>query len=177
MPPGAGWDFHPTLAGETAMSQLFIDALNAPRPIRPVKPGTAAPIGQTLGLSFGSKKVRAVASKLAPITSAAPKKYGAKLGVMLARSGSVEFFIDRAKVGHVKNGRCRSLSKRASKGRKACTRYVSLAASVTLSLPGGASNVYFTGRVGGKKLSAGKYRLRATLGTLSAKTRTFTLSR
>lgn len=176
MPPGAGWDFHPTLAGETAMYQLFLNALNSPRPVRPRRDNTTPPIGQTLSVKFGTKKVRAVKSQLAPFTSTAPKKNGARLRVTLARSGSVEFFVERAKPGRVKNGRCRSLSKRASKGRKACTRYVSQSSTVTLSLPGGTSTVYFTGRAGGKRLSAGKYRLRAELGALSAKTPIFSLS-
>jgi hypothetical protein len=173
----SGWSFHPTEAGQTAVAGLFVNALNSPRPIRPPRPGGNAPIGQTLSIKFGSRKVRAVSSRLAPITTTAPSKNGAKFAVTLARTGTVEFFIDRAKPGHLKNGKCRALSKRASKGRDACTRYVGLASTVTLSLPGGASNVYFTGRAGGKQLSAGKYRLRAVIGTLSAKTKTFTLSR
>jgi hypothetical protein len=158
------------LAGHQAVAGLFVNAFNSPRPIR-LKPQ----IGQTLSIKFGSKKVRAVTSKLAPITSTAPSKNGAKLDVTLARSGSVAFFIDKAKPGHIKNGKCRSLSKRASKGRKACTRYVSLSSTTTLALPGGASKVYFTGRAGGKRLSAGKYRLRAELDALSAKTPIFSL--
>ncbi|MBJ7353990.1 MAG: SGNH/GDSL hydrolase family protein [Thermoleophilaceae bacterium] len=177
MPANAGWDFHPTLAGESAMYQLFIDAFNSPRPIRPPRGGNATtPIGQTLSIRFGAKKVRPVTAKVAPITSSAPSRYGAKLGVTLARSGTVQFLIERAKPGHVKNGKCRALSKRASNGRKACTRYLRLSSKVTLSLPGGSSTVYFTGRADGKRLSAGRYRLRAELGSLSAKTRTFLLS-
>lgn len=175
MPPNAGWDFHPTLAGETAMYQLFLNAFHSPRPIR--TPRGDAPIGQTLTLKTSAKKLRAVTSKLSPISRTAPAKNGAKLQVTLARTGSVQFIIDRAKKGHLKNGKCRSLSKRASKGRKVCTRYVSLKSRVTLTLPGGTSNVYFTGRANGKRLSAGKYRVRAKLGSLSARTRTFTLSR
>jgi hypothetical protein len=113
---------------------------------------------------------------VAPITSSEPKKHGAKFTVTLARASAVEFLIDRAKPGHVKKGKCRSLSARASKGRKACTRYVRLRSSVTLSLAGGSSDLYFTGRAGGKQLSAGRYRLRAAIGALSAKTKTFNLT-
>lgn len=177
-PPGAS-SMHPTVAGQLAAAGLFINAFNSPRPIRPIKPGLDGkqPIGQTLNISFGSKKVRSVSSSLAPITKTAPAKNGARLAVTLARSATVEFLIDRAKPGRIKNGKCRSMSKRAGKGRKACTRYVPVKSKVTLALPGGTSNVYFTGRAGGKRLSEGKYRLRAVLGTLSAKTPTFKLSK
>lgn len=179
----SGWSLHPTLNGQTAMASLFIDALNSPRPIRPAKPGPGGklptPIGQTLDIALRSKskKVRSVTSSLAPMTRTAPKRHGAKLAVTLARSATVEFLIDRAKPGRIKNRKCRSMSRRAGKGRKACTRYVRVKSKVSLALPGGTSNVYFTGRAGGKRLSEGKYRLRAVLGTLSAKTPTFKLSR
>lgn len=173
--PSGGSSMHPNAAGQLAAASLFVNAFNSPRPIR--APRGNAPIGQTLKLKTSAKKLRAVSSKLAPISRTAPAKNGAKLRVTLARTGSVQFIIDRAKKGHVKNGKCRSLSKRASKGRKVCTRYVSLSSRVTLTLPGGTTNVYFTGRANGKRLSAGKYRVRAKLGTLSARTRTFTLSR
>lgn len=175
-----GWSLHPTLNGQTAMASLFINAFNSPRPVRPIKPGPDGklpiPIGQTLDLAFRSKKVRSVRSSLAPITKTAPAKHGAKLAVTLSRSATVEFLIDRAKPGRIRKGKCRSMSTRAGKGRKACTRYVTAKSKVSLALPGGTSNVYFTGRAGGKQLSEGKYRLRAVLGALSAKTPTFKLS-
>lgn len=179
-PANTGWDFHPTLVGEQAMYQLFVDAYNSPRPVRPVAGGggpEATPIGQTMSIKLRSKKIRAVKSRISPFRTKKPKKRGAKLRVTLARSGSVKFVIDRAKRGHKKNGKCRALSKRASKGRRTCTRYVRQSSSVTLSLPGGTSSVYFTGRAGGKRLASGKYRLRAKLGTLNAKTPVFSLSR
>jgi len=179
--PSGGSSMHPNVAGQLAAASLFVNAFHSPRPVRPVKPGPdgalPTPIGQTLGVSFRSKKVRSVRSRLAPITKTAPSKHGAKVAVKLARSGTVVFRIDRAKPGRVRNGKCRSMSRRAGKGRKACTRYVPLKSKVKLALPGGTSRVYFTGRAGGKRLSTGKYRLRATIGTLSAKTRTFKLSK
>jgi lysophospholipase L1-like esterase len=144
-------------------------------PIGPNAGGTT-PVAQSLSVKLDAKRVRAVTAQLAPFTTSVTKKNGAKLSVTLARSGIVEFFIDRAKSGHSKNGKCRSLSKRESKGRKACTRYVSLTSSMALTLPSGASTVYFTGRSEGKALASGSYRLRATVGPLSATTPIFTLS-
>lgn len=174
----SGWSLHPTAAGHLAIANLFINAFNSPRPVRPVKsgPNGTTLIGQTLSIAFSAKKVRSATSGSAPIMTTPPKKRGAKLEVKLARSGTVEFAVDRAKAGRIKAGKCRSMSKRAGKGRKACTRYVPLQSKVILALPGGSSSVYFTGRAGGKRLAAGKYRLRAALGTLSAKTPTFKLS-
>ncbi|MBJ7459267.1 MAG: SGNH/GDSL hydrolase family protein [Thermoleophilaceae bacterium] len=156
----SGWSLHPTLAGQQAVAQLFVHAFQS----------------QTLAMKFRSKKVRSVASRLAPITTTSPKAFGARFEVTLARSGTVEFFIDRAKPGRIKGGRCRSMPGRTGRNRKACTRYKSVSSGVALALPGGSSSVYFTGRAGGKRLAAGKYRLRARLGTLSAKTPTFKLS-
>lgn len=174
-----GWSFHPTLAGHMAVAQLFVNAFNSPRPIPPTVPNVSTPaeIGQTLKVKIRSKKMRPVRSRVAPITKTRPKKHGAKLYVTLARSGNVRFLIDRAKKGHRKKGKCRWLSKRASKGRKTCTRYVRRSSSVTLSLAGGTSKVYFTGRAGGKRLKAGKYRVRVSLGSLSAKTPKFRIVR
>jgi nitrite reductase/ring-hydroxylating ferredoxin subunit len=146
-------------------------------PISPSPESKTPAFVQTLSLKLGSKKVRPAASSAGPITGSAPGKNGAELKVTLAGSGSVEFFTDRARPGHVKGGKCRALSNAASKGRKACTRFVTLSSTVKLALPAGASSVYFTGRDGGKQLAAGKYRVRAVLGSLSAKTSTFTLSK
>ena len=141
----SGWSHHPTQTGHVAVASLFIDALNSPRPVRPIKPepGATTPVGQTLGIAFGSKKVRPVTSPVASITKTQPTRNGAKLSVTLARSGSVGFLIDRAKPGRVKSGKCLSMSRRAGKGRKACTRYVPVKSAVTLALPGGSLDRLF----------------------------------
>lgn len=170
--PSPAWAYHPTAAGHSAVAQLFLNAFNSPRPPR----GTT-PAGQTLGIAFRSRKVRPVTSRLPSITTKPPPKFGAKLTVKLARSGSVRFVVDRAKAGWIKGGRCRSMSKRNRAGRKTCTRFVRVRSKTTLALPGGTSNVYFTGRAGGKRLASGRYRLRAATGSLSARTPIFSLSR
>lgn len=175
VPPNAGWGLHPNLAGETAMAQHFATAYNSPRPIRPIK-NSPTPIGQTLGMGFPKKKVAAVNTRLSPISRTAPAKRGARFTVSLARSGTVTFEIDRASKGHLRNGVCRALSKRASRGRKTCTRFARAGASIDLALGGGETPLYFTGRVSGKRLAEGRYRLRARLGTLSAKSSVFALS-
>lgn len=160
---------HPTLAGEQAMAQRLITAINTPRPGKSVA-------GQSISVAFASKRVRATTAHVAPITRAAPSKNGAKLGVTLTRAGEVRFLVDHAKPGRIKNGRCRSISRRAAKGRKACTIYLRAASPTTLTLPIGSSTVYFTGRSGSKRLKPGKYRLRAVASGSTAKTRTFSLS-
>jgi lysophospholipase L1-like esterase len=160
---------HPTLEGEQVMAQRLVTAINTPRPPKGSN-------GQTLSVAFTPKRVRSASAPLAPITERAPSKHGAKITVTLARAASVDFFIDHAKPGHIKGGKCRALSRRASKGRKTCTRYVNLPTVITLSLPAGTSRVYFTGRTGKKHLTAGRYRVRAVVGSLSAKTPTFSLA-
>lgn len=172
-PSGAGWSLHPTLAGETAMMQLFVAAYNSPRPVRPIKDGPA-PTGQSLSIKFSAKKLRASRSRVLPFTETAPAKSGARFTLTLTRSATVTFVVERAKSGRVKNGKCRALLGRAAKGLSRCTRFVRTA-SAALPVSGGESPLYFTGRANGKRLPEGKYRLRTELGSLSAKSPTFSL--
>lgn len=163
---------HPTLAGMQAMAQRLITAINTPKAS---KGGTGAN-GQTISLVFTARKVRAASAPLAPVVGNAPSKHGAKFSVTLKNAADVDFFVDRAKPGRLKGGKCRSMSSSAGKGRKACTLYVHAASTTKLTLPAGDSTVYFTGRSGAKRLKSGKYRVRAVTSGLSVKTPTFSLS-
>lgn len=169
-----GWNNHPTEAGEAAMAARMVSMIDTPRPPRPRSPEAAK---QSLTVKLATSRVRAVKSDLAPFTRVRPAARGAKLKVTLSKAGQVNFALDRVKSGRIKNGKCRSMSRRAGRGRKACSIYVRATGTVGLSLGAGTSIVYVTGRSASKRLAAGRYRVRATTGGLIAKSGRFTLKR
>lgn len=171
-----GWNNHPTLAGEQAMAARMISMIDTPRPSKPGGGGSGTS-GQTLKVTLASSRVRAVSSELAPFTLKKPASHGAKVKVTLAKAGEVDFVLDRVKSGRIKNGKCRSMSRSAGKGRKACSIYVRATGPVRLALGAGTSVAYVTGRSASKRLAAGRYRVRATAGSLIAKSGRFTLTR
>lgn len=171
-----GWNDHPTLAGEQAMAARMVSMIDTPRPPRPNN-GNPDGSKQSLKVTLASTRVQPVKSDLAPFTLSRPKSRGAKLKVTLAKAGAVDFTIDRVKSGRIKNGKCRTMSKRAGKGRKTCSIYVKATGAVRLSLGTGSSVVYVTGRSASGRLASGTYRVRAATGSLVSKTGRFTLTR
>jgi hypothetical protein len=172
-----GWSNHPTLAGEQAMAARMVSMINTPRPPRPTSPPKPGVEQQNLSIRLGSTRLRPVAAKLKPFTLVRPRARGARLRVTLARAGVVEFVLERAKAGRVRNGKCRSMNRRAGRGRKACTLYVRATRPVGISLPAGTSTVYVTGRVAAKRLRPGKYRVRGLTGGHVARSKRISLVR
>ena len=88
----------------------------------------------------------------------------AALRLRASRAGLVRFTVQRRALGRRAGGRCRA----ARRGRR-CVRFLPLRGSFTTSVPAGASTLRFSGRLAGRALPAGRYRLVAT--PLSARTR------
>lgn len=96
----------------------------------------------------------------------------ARSGASIARAGTeisyhvlgasvTRFKVDRLVPGIVRARRCVSVQRRV-KGRPHCTRVVALASSFTHTGSAGANRFRFTGRIGGRALPPGAYRLDAT---------------
>lgn len=86
-----------------------------------------------------------------------PKAAALAIGLSLSRPSSVVVRVDRATAGRKKGKKCVAANK-AKRAAKACTRYVAKG-SFVVDLPAGPSTIRFTGRLNGKKLPAGRYRL------------------
>ena len=125
-------------------------------------------------LSLKPKKF-AVAKK--PTAKAAAKKKGkkkspkgTKIRFTLNRDADVAFTIEKRTVGRKVKGKC----VKAKKGRKVpkkkrCVRWVPAGKLTRAAQPAGARTLYFSGRIGKKKLRPGGYRVAlqatATSGT------------
>ena len=126
-----------------------------PAPGRPGAPGSAPSsvgAGDTVapvirGLTLSRRRFRAGRSR-------------AVVRYRLSESSSVQFTVERAAAGRRVSGRCvrpRNSNRRARR----CTRYVALSGSFRQQGSAGENRITFSGRLAGRRLAAGRYRLRA----------------
>jgi hypothetical protein len=125
-------------------------------------PATAAP-AQTpppliSGVTVKPSSFRAAPS--GPSSLAARAHYGAIVGYTLNEPAVVRFTITQALPGRRSGGRCAKPSKANRRGH-ACTRLVAVPGALSLSAGTGASRFRFTGRLRGRRLKPGGYRLLA----------------
>ncbi len=98
---------------------------------------------------------------------------GARASYTLNVAASVRFTVERLTAGRLVGHRCVSSRKSNHKHRR-CTRYVRVRGSFTLQGKAGRNSFHFTGRLNGKPLTRGRYRL---VAAPSANGRTGTLAR
>ncbi|HTN23438.1 MAG TPA: hypothetical protein VL120_05590, partial [Solirubrobacteraceae bacterium] len=96
-----------------------------------------------------------------PGVTSASSGAGTRVSYTLSLAGAVRFGVEHRSIGRSVGGRCVKTSKSNSK-RKRCTRYTRLSGTFTRTRPAGADRFTFTGRLGGRRLPAGNYRLVAT---------------
>jgi hypothetical protein len=112
------------------------------------------------GLSLSSSVFKAATS--GGSTSAQKKKSSAPTGTRVAFSlsepSSVKFTVERKTKGRRVSGKCKARTKTNAKKPK-CTRYVRMRGSFTVAGKAGKNTFKFRGRVGGKSLKPGSYRL------------------
>jgi hypothetical protein len=93
------------------------------------------------------------------------RKYGTKVTFTLDQAASVRFTVQQSrpgrKVKHGKRTTCARPTKRNAK-RKRCPRVVTLKGSFTVAGVAGPNRLRFTGRLNGRRLAPGRYRLVAT---------------
>ncbi len=84
---------------------------------------------------------------------------GATVSYTLSKAASVKFRVERAASGRRVRGRCVAPKRPERRARK-CIRYVTLRGRLTHQGRAGANKFRFTGRLRGRKLASGHYRLR-----------------
>ncbi len=84
-----------------------------------------------------------------------------RVGYRLDEAAVVTFKVERAVAGRRSRGRCVRPTRANRRGR-ACTRFVAVRGSFTRTGKGGANSFRFTGRLRGRRLAVGRYRLSAT---------------
>jgi hypothetical protein len=87
-----------------------------------------------------------------------PRATGAKVSYRLTEAATVTFTVERATEGRKVRGRCAKPT-RANRTAPRCSHFVALAGSFPHTGHAGANSFRFTGRMGGRKLTPGSYRL------------------
>jgi hypothetical protein len=120
-------------------------------------PGPAAAAPAVTG--FGVAPTRfAVGPGATPIAAARGRAArGATLRFSLSSPGSISIVFERALAGRRVGTACRAPSSALRRAR-ACVRYLRAGAMRRSSLPAGASALRFTGRIGSRALTPGRYR-------------------
>jgi hypothetical protein len=113
-------------------------------------------IRPSLGLPRLSVRTFRAARSGPSATSAAV--VGTKVSYVVSERVTTLFRIERAVTGRLVGGRC-GVKTRANVRRQACTRYVLLRGSFTRSARAGTSSFRYTGRLSGRALAPGRYRL------------------
>jgi hypothetical protein len=90
----------------------------------------------------------------------AKAKTGATVTYSMSAAGSVKLRVYRAAKGVRAGKRCVAKSRKHRTG-KACTRYVAIGRAIGRASAAGVNRVRFSGRVGGRKLRPGAYRLQS----------------
>jgi hypothetical protein len=122
---------------------------------------TTATVPPVLGnLRLGPARFRAQRGSGASIARAKKAARGTTISFGASQSAVTTFAVQRPHKGFRSKGRCRSRRPKGVKKPRRCTRYTG-AGSFQYAGLAGANRFHFTGRVKGKPLRAGRYRLRA----------------
>lgn len=125
--------------------------------------GGSASSGRLTGLSLAPVAFRPAAG--GPSATAARKRRrasspatGATVTFKLDASGTVDFTFQLAAGGRKVRGRC-AAPRRANRGARRCPRLLAVRGSFTRTGAAGTTRFHFSGRVGGRALAPGAYRL------------------
>jgi hypothetical protein len=88
-----------------------------------------------------------------------PSPLGATVSYSVSQPATVTFRVQRAKTGRVRGRRCVK-PRRGRRGRR-CTRWVAVRGSFDQQALLGDNSFRFRGRISGRRLGAGRYRLLA----------------
>lgn len=137
----------------------------------PTNPGGSDTTKPTLGrLSFARSSFAAASSGSAFTTQRKKKRkppVGSKLSFNLTEASSVRFTAERKTTGRRVSRKCKTRT-RKNRRKPRCTLYKKVSGSFTVNGKSGKNTITFRGRIGGRKLRTGRYRLTGT-ATDSAK--------
>ena len=121
----------------------------------------AAPTAPSLtGLSLRPKTF-AAAKRGASAARTKRVRVGTTVSYTLSDAATTTFTVQKAVKGKRVGGKCVA-AKRANRRKPSCTRYVSLRGSFARAGQAGPNQLRFTGRLRGRKLAPGRYRLTAS---------------
>ena len=115
---------------------------------------TTAPRVRALTLSRRTFR----AAPRGPSSGAKRKPIGTKVTFRLSEASLVKFTVDRQTKGRKVGRRCKAMTK-ANRKKRACTRWTKVKGSFTVPGKTGSTSSRFRGRIGGRKLKPGRYRL------------------
>lgn len=123
-------------------------------------PATATPTDTTKPIlgSLGMSVTVFRAAKSGPSASAKKKPVGTKVRFNLSEPGTVKFTVERKTRGRKVSKKCVAQTK-ANRKKRACVRWVRVKGSFTRAGKAGKNSFKFRGRIGGKRLKPGTYRL------------------
>jgi len=110
-------------------------------------------------LSLSSAVFRAAGSGRA-FSARRRRPVGTRLSFRLSEAGTVRFTVQRRTKGRRVAGKCRK-ARRSNRKKRACFRFVKVKRSFSVPAKAGKNRVRFRGRIGGRKLKRGRYRLNA----------------
>jgi hypothetical protein len=102
---------------------------------------------------------------------AARARIGTIVSFTLSERGSVKFTVDRSTTGRTVKGKCVKTTS-TNRGKPSCKRWVAVKGSFKVAGKKGTNKIEFRGRIGGRALSPGRYRLNARETDLAANTST-----
>ncbi len=129
------------------------DPPEPPQPRPPSVPDTTRPL--LSGLSLSPARFRAAAKG-----PSAAARVGSRVSYRLSEPATVRFRVERALPGRRARGRC-AKPRRSNRRGKRCTRNITLPGAFTHQGKTGQNTLTFRGRLRGRKLRPGRYRLRA----------------
>jgi hypothetical protein len=97
-----------------------------------------------------------------PSATTARKRFGTKVAYTLNGAALVRFTVLQAQAGRMGRGRRCAKPTRANRRGRRCTRLLALHGGLTRTALAGLNTFRFTGRLGGRRLRPGSYRLLAT---------------
>jgi hypothetical protein len=145
---GATWSARP---GEDMLFRVFGQTC-VPDPPAPV-PDLVKPV---LSVALSRTVFRAAGS--GPATAARKKPVGTRISYSLSEPSSVTFTVERRNKGRKVARKC-VRPRRSNRRKKACTRWVKVKGSFGATGRAGTNTLLFRGRIGGRKLAPGRYRL------------------
>ncbi len=86
---------------------------------------------------------------------------GTRLSFVLSEAASITFSVERGRPGRLVSGRCRQQTRENRRSRP-CTSFIAVPGAFRWNAQAGATTLRFTGRVNGRRLARGRYRLVAT---------------
>jgi hypothetical protein len=163
--PQTSAPLHPNTTGQQMAFAHLKAAIDASGAGLPNDPATSDPAAGITSLALSKRSFRAAAGKQSRIAG-----IGAVLRLKLKAAGSVTITYSRKLPGVKRNGVCRATRSRSVSSTKRCTALRRVAGHLHLSGHSGVNVVRLSGRMKGRALAPGNYRLQVAVKWTSRST-------